>query len=101
MSERLHGFRGEFLWEWDIAERQLSQLASAFPEADYEWRPDPTARSVSEVLIHISCGTFMLLEWLGVEVPTELADGSQVVATGTSFAAPIETARLLGSAKRT
>jgi hypothetical protein len=38
---------------------------------------------------------------LGVEVPTELADGSQVVATGTSFAAPIETARLLGVAKRT
>lgn len=37
----------------------------------------------------------------GVEVPTELADGSQVVATGTSFAAPIETARLLVAAKRT
>jgi subtilisin family serine protease len=35
----------------------------------------------------------------GVEVPTELADGSQVVATGTSFAAPIETARLLAAAK--
>jgi hypothetical protein len=37
----------------------------------------------------------------GVEVPTELADGSQVVATGTSFAAPIETARLLAAAKTT
>jgi subtilisin family serine protease len=38
---------------------------------------------------------------LGVEVPTELADGSQVVATGTSFAAPIETARLLAAVKPT
>lgn len=37
----------------------------------------------------------------GVEVPTELADGSQVVATGTSFAAPIEAARLLAPAKQT
>ena len=37
----------------------------------------------------------------GVEVPTELADGSQVVATGTSFAAPIETARLLTLVKPT
>jgi subtilisin family serine protease len=37
----------------------------------------------------------------GVEVPTELADGSQVVATGTSFAAPIETARLLAASKQT
>lgn len=31
----------------------------------------------------------------GVAVPTVLANGSAVVATGTSFAAPIETARLL------
>jgi subtilisin family serine protease len=37
----------------------------------------------------------------GVEVPTELADGSQVVATGTSFAAPIEAAKLLAAAKQT
>ncbi|KKC24633.1 S8 family serine peptidase [Sphingomonas sp. SRS2] len=31
----------------------------------------------------------------GVDVPTSLANGGQVVGTGTSFAAPIETARLL------
>jgi uncharacterized damage-inducible protein DinB len=68
----LNGFRGEFLWEWDIAERQLTQLASAFPASEYEWRPNSAARSVSEVLIHISCGTFMLLEWLGVKVPADL-----------------------------
>ena len=37
----------------------------------------------------------------GVEVPTELADGSKVVATGTSFAAPIETAKLLTEPKVT
>jgi len=37
----------------------------------------------------------------GVEVPTELADGSQVVATGTSFAAPIEAARLVAAARPT
>jgi subtilisin family serine protease len=37
----------------------------------------------------------------GVEVPTELADGSEVVATGTSFAVPIEAARLLAAARPT
>lgn len=31
----------------------------------------------------------------GVAVPTELADGTKVLATGTSFAAPIETAHVL------
>jgi hypothetical protein len=32
---------------------------------------------------------------LGVKVPTAAADGRAVTGTGTSFAAPIETARLL------
>jgi hypothetical protein len=32
---------------------------------------------------------------LGVNVPTTMADGAAAVATGTSFATPIETARLL------
>jgi hypothetical protein len=72
MPERISGFRGEFLWEWDIAERQLTQLANAFQAADYEWRPDMTARRVSEVFVHVACGTFMLLEWLGAQAPTDL-----------------------------
>jgi hypothetical protein len=72
MPDRISGFRGEFLWEWDIVERQLTQLTNAYPPADYEWRPDMTARSVSEVIVHIACGTFMLLECLGVKVPADL-----------------------------
>src|SRR5215468_7035410 len=72
MHERISGFRGEFLWEWDIAERQLLQLANAFHVDDYEWRPSTTARSVSEVLVHVACGTFMLLEALGTTAPTDL-----------------------------
>ena len=72
MPERISGFRGEFLWEWDIAERQLLQLANAFQVDDYEWRPGTTARSVSEVLVHVACGTFMLLEALGTTAPADL-----------------------------
>jgi hypothetical protein len=72
MPDRISGFRGEFLWEWDIAERQLMQLANAFPASDYEWRPDMTARSVSQVLVHVACGTFMLFEWLGIKAPLDL-----------------------------
>src|SRR5436190_14899858 len=72
MSERIGGFRGEFLWEWDIAEGQLLQLANALLADDYLWRPDAAARSVSEVFIHVACGTFMLLEVLGRRVPADL-----------------------------
>jgi hypothetical protein len=72
MADRLIGFRGEFLWEWDIAERQLLQLADAFQGDDYEWRPATTARSVSEVFVHVACGTFMLLEAFGTTAPRDL-----------------------------
>lgn len=72
MPDRISGFRGEFLWEWDIAERQLLQLANAFQADDYEWRPDMSARSVSEVFVHVACGTFMLLEVLGTTAPVDL-----------------------------
>jgi hypothetical protein len=72
MTERLTGFRGEFLSEWDIAERQLLQLANAFQAADYEWRPDTTARRISEVFVHVACGTFMLLEAIGTTAPADL-----------------------------
>jgi uncharacterized damage-inducible protein DinB len=72
MSEQIDGFRGEFLAEWDIAGRQLLQLANAFPDGDYEWRPAANARAVSEVLVHVACGTFMLLEVLGTMAPADL-----------------------------
>jgi uncharacterized damage-inducible protein DinB len=67
MSTRLPGFRGEYLWEYDIAEKQLLALAEAFPAERYGWRPVETARSVSEVLVHLGMGCRTLLVLLGVE----------------------------------
>jgi len=72
MPHRISGVRGEFLWEWEIAERQLMQLARAFPTNAYEWRPNASARCISEILVHIACGTFMLLEQLGIHAPGDL-----------------------------
>jgi len=67
MSTRIPGFRGEYLWEFDIAEKQLLQLAEAFPAERYGWRPAETARSVSEVLVHLGMGFRTLLVLSGVE----------------------------------
>jgi hypothetical protein len=72
MTERISGFRGEFLWEWEIVERQLLQLANAFQAADYEFRPDPSARSVSEAFVHVASGVFVLLEQIGATAPADL-----------------------------
>jgi len=72
MSMRLPGFKGEFLWEFDIAERQLLALAEAFPAESYGWRPAETARSVSEVLVHVAAGNLLLLGITGVAAAPDL-----------------------------
>jgi uncharacterized damage-inducible protein DinB len=72
MGTRLPGFKGEYLWEFDIAARQLSALAEAFPEARYRWRPAETARSVSEVLVHIAAGNLTILGMVGVDAAPDL-----------------------------
>ena len=71
-GERMPGFKGEYLWELDIAEHQLNALADAIPPERYSWRPSPAARSVSEVLMHIAAGNLALLDQVGVTAPREL-----------------------------
>ena len=66
MADRIQGFRGEYLWELEIVERQTLALAEAIPAERYEWRPDAKARSVSEVFVHVAAGNFMLLDILSV-----------------------------------
>jgi uncharacterized damage-inducible protein DinB len=71
-STRLPGFRGEFLWELEIATEQITALAEAAPEEIYGWRPHQASRSVSEVLVHVAAGNFMLLDFIGVTAPVDL-----------------------------
>src|SRR5882762_4957674 len=78
---RIGGFRGEFLWELDIAERQTIALAEAIPSEKYDWRPDEKARSVCEVFVHVATGNFMLLDIVGTPAPADLY--GQVPAQGT------------------
>ncbi len=72
MAERIAGYRGEFLWELDIAERQLVALAESIPQAMYDWRPAPAARSIAEVFVHIATGSYMLLDSIGIAPPVDL-----------------------------
>lgn len=68
----LEGFRGEYLSELGVAERQILAMAAAIPQEKYAWRPADDARSVSEVLIHIALGHLMILEMAGVPAPEDL-----------------------------
>jgi hypothetical protein len=53
MATRIAGFRGEFLWELEIAERQIVAIAECIPAERYDWRPVAQARSFSEVFVHV------------------------------------------------
>ncbi len=82
MTTRIAGFRGEFLWELEIAIRQSVAMAETIPSEKYDWRPDTKARSVSEVFVHVATGNFMLLDVIGVAAPMDLyanlpADGKE------------------------
>jgi uncharacterized damage-inducible protein DinB len=72
VSARLPGFKGEYLWEFDIAERQLLSMADSFPPERYGWRAADTARSVSEILVHLAAGSRTLLAILGVDAAPDL-----------------------------
>jgi uncharacterized damage-inducible protein DinB len=69
MAERLPGFRDEYLWEWGVPEHHLRAIVEAMPAERFGWRPADDARSVSEVLVHIAAGNFMLLDLVGVTEP--------------------------------
>ena len=71
-THRIDGFRGEFLWELEIAERQMMAMAEAIPGDKYDWRPDQKARSISEVFVHVAAGNFILLEVAGAALPIDL-----------------------------
>lgn len=72
MKTPIAGFRGEFLWEFEIVMGQSLAMAQAIPAEKYDWRPDATARSVSEVFVHVATGNFMLLDGIGISAPLDL-----------------------------
>ena len=72
MSERLAGFKGEYLWELDIAEHHLRAIVEAIPGERYDWRPADNSRSVSQVIVHVAAGNFALLDMVGVQAPPDV-----------------------------
>ncbi|MPZ19979.1 MAG: damage-inducible protein DinB [Luteitalea sp.] len=62
-----------WLAEFNMAARQLGELADATPAEKFGWRPAAGVRSMSEVYVHVAVGNFWLLEQAGVKVPDGLS----------------------------
>ncbi|MGH9163219.1 MAG: DinB family protein [Vicinamibacteraceae bacterium] len=56
-----------WLAEFNLAARQLGELAEATPADKFGWRPAPGVRSISEVYVHLAAGNLWLLQQAGVE----------------------------------
>jgi hypothetical protein len=49
-------FREAFLFEFDVADKQLRGLLDTIPPEQFNWRPNDKTRSVSEAFVHIAAG---------------------------------------------
>ncbi len=63
------GFHTAFLNSYDAATGKVLQLADAFPQDKYDWRPAEGIRSVSEAMMHVASANFFFASMLGAEVP--------------------------------
>ncbi|MPY87583.1 MAG: hypothetical protein GEU99_06660 [Luteitalea sp.] len=62
-----------WLPEFNLAARQLVELADATPAEKFSWRPAAGVRSIGEVYVHVAVGNFWLLEQAGVKIPGGLS----------------------------
>ena len=62
-------FSGAFLSSYDAASDKIVQLADAFPEDKYDWRPSEGVRSVKEAVMHVASANYFFGSMLGASVP--------------------------------
>ena len=76
-------FHKSFLASYDLATGKVMQLADAFGEDQYAWRPDDGIRSVSEAMMHVASGNYFFANMLGM-APPEGLDPRELEKTVTS-----------------
>ncbi len=62
-------FHTTFLSSYDAATGKIMQLADAFAEDQYSWRPAEGVRSVSEAMMHVASANFFFASMLGADMP--------------------------------
>jgi uncharacterized damage-inducible protein DinB len=63
------GVKAEMLFWIEDAEKKLSELAEATPEAKYSWRPAKDARTTGEVFMHVATANFGIPGMAGIKPP--------------------------------
>jgi uncharacterized damage-inducible protein DinB len=63
------GYMGEMHRDVNEAQKKMIDLAKAMPEATYNWRPSPEARSVGEVFLHVASDNYLIPIAMGKPAP--------------------------------
>ena len=58
-----------FAFDLEQLRIQFLGLAETIPADRYSWKPDPAARSVSEVFMHVASATYFHMQHQGVKIP--------------------------------
>jgi uncharacterized damage-inducible protein DinB len=66
-SREYEGLGAGWSGEFELAARQLVQLAEATPAEKFSFRPAPGVRSTSEVFMHVAVGNYLLLSQAGAK----------------------------------
>lgn len=53
-------------------QNQITALANAFTEEQYDWRPAEGVRSVGEVILHTASANYFLVSMLGFAIPSDV-----------------------------
>ena len=67
------GYLDDFAEDFDGTSKKMNDLAGAFPEGHYGWRPAEGIRSVSESIVHVAGANFFLTQALGVPMPEDFS----------------------------
>jgi uncharacterized damage-inducible protein DinB len=84
-------FQESFLWFYGSETDKLVDLAEAFPEDGFEWRPAEGIRSVREAILHVATANFNIGGMLGKQIP----EGMNPRAFEKSITGKTETLKVL------
>jgi uncharacterized damage-inducible protein DinB len=73
------GVRGDMIAQIDDAAGKIQQLAEAFPQDKYSWRPGAGVRSVSEAFMHVAGGNYFLMSFAGVAAPAGTSESMDAI----------------------
>jgi uncharacterized damage-inducible protein DinB len=67
-----YDMKPQSLLDLDAMHKKYVDLATAIPQDKYTWRPAEGARSISEVLLHVTGSNYFFLQFLGTPLPANM-----------------------------